>query len=91
MSEAARFDVVLHELRLFPSRSAAAAAIQRGTARLNGRAVKPSHAVRAGDVIAVEGTGGTRAWELLELPRRSMSKVDAQSLLRARARESGDP
>lgn len=83
MSEGLRFDVALFELRLFPSRSAATAAITRGEARLNGRAAKPSHAVKPGDRITLESPGSLRTWELLELPRRSMSKVSAQALLRA--------
>lgn len=85
MGEGLRFDVALHALRLYPSRSAAAAAIQRGAARLNGRAVKPSHEVHAGDLITVETPGRAESWELAELPRRSMSKVAARALLHARS------
>jgi ribosome-associated heat shock protein Hsp15 len=77
-----RLDVLLHELRLFKSRSQAAAAIDEGRVRLAGRAVKPSRAIEPGERITLIGPGGERTVEVLELPRRSMSKADAHRLLR---------
>jgi len=81
-----RFDVALFELRLFKSRSAANAAIQDGAALLNGRVVKPSHGIKAGDRIKLAGPGG-RTVEVLELPRGSLSRDAARALLREVATE----
>ena len=77
-----RFDVALFELRLFKSRSAASAAIQSGAALLNGRAVKPSHDVKAGDRIALATGAGRRTLEIVELPRAGLSREAAHALLR---------
>ncbi len=77
-----RFDVLLHELRIFKSRSQASAAISAGHALLNGAATKPSHTVRAGDRITIVGPSRARTFELLDLPRRSLTKEAAQALLR---------
>ena len=77
-----RFDLALCELRLFKSRTQASLAIQDGAALLNGNVVKPGHGVKPGDHIACVGPGGTRTWELLALPRASLSRVAARELLR---------
>lgn len=77
-----RFDVVLHELRLFKSRSAASAAIQDGGALLNGKLVKPSQAVHPGDRVTLVAPGVSRTLEVLELPNRSLSKEAAKALVR---------
>ena len=77
-----RFDVALVELRLFKSRSAASAAIPSGGALLNGRAVKPSHDVKAGDRIALAAGAGRRTLEIVELPRAGLSREAAHALLR---------
>jgi len=77
-----RFDVALGELHLFKSRSQASAAIQEGSALLNGARVKPSHAVKPGDRITLGGTHGSRTLELLELPSRSLSKGAAKAMVR---------
>ena len=81
-----RFDVALFELRLFKSRSQATEAIARGGVLLNGAAVKPSHELRAGDTVTLEGPEGGRELEVLELPRRSLSRDEARALLRDRTR-----
>jgi ribosome-associated heat shock protein Hsp15 len=78
-----RFDVALHALRLFRSRSQAAAAIEDGRALLNGQPAKPSHAVRVGDWLTVaRPRGAARTVELLELPHVSMSREEARRLVR---------
>jgi ribosome-associated heat shock protein Hsp15 len=77
-----RFDVLLHDLRLFKSRSQAAAAIQDGDALLDGAAVKPSREARAGQRITLRYPSGVRVLELIELPRGSVSKEAAKGLVR---------
>jgi ribosome-associated heat shock protein Hsp15 len=76
-----RFDVALFELRIFKSRSQATAAIQSGTAVLNGQVVKPSHTVRPGDRVALRGET-PRTLEILELPGRALAKSAARALVR---------
>ena len=77
-----RFDIALHELRLFKSRSQASIAIQDGAALLNGQLVKPSHGVRPGDRITLAHGGGRRTCEVLALPRGSLSRAAASELVR---------
>lgn len=77
-----RFDVLLHELRLFKSRSQAAAAISEGRALLDGAEVKPSRETRAGQRITLIGDKTSRILEVLELPRGSVSKEAAKTLVR---------
>ena len=82
-----RLDVVLHELRLFKSRSAASVAIQDGAALLNGQLVKPSHGAKPGDRITLISGETSRTIEILELPNRSLSRDAAKTLVREVARE----
>lgn len=77
-----RFDLALHGLRLFKSRSQASVAIQDGAALLNGEVVKPSHGVKPGDRITLVGPGGRRTCEVLALPHRSLSRAVARGLVR---------
>ncbi len=76
-----RLDVLLFELRLFKSRSQASAAIQEGHVLLNGTRSKPSHEGRAGDRVTVGGRE-PRTFEVLALPRGSLSKAAARELVR---------
>lgn len=76
-----RLDVVLFELRLYKSRSQAAAAVEAGRALLNGQRAKPSRAVRAGDRVTILEPR-PRMFEILELPRRSLSREAAKQRLR---------
>ncbi|MEO5618019.1 MAG: S4 domain-containing protein [Candidatus Eisenbacteria bacterium] len=77
-----RFDVLLHELRLYKSRSQAAAAIQSGAALLDGVAVKPSRETHTGQHISIVARGERRNLEILELPHGSVSKGKARALVR---------
>lgn len=77
-----RFDVLLHDLRLFKSRSQAAAAIADGLALLDGAEVKPSREARAGQRVTLIGDRTSRTLEILELPRGSVSKERAKELVR---------
>jgi ribosome-associated heat shock protein Hsp15 len=49
-----RIDRWLWCARFFKSRSAAADAVRGGHVRVNGQRVKPSHAVKVGDVLHIE-------------------------------------
>jgi ribosome-associated heat shock protein Hsp15 len=77
-----RLDVLLHELRLFKSRSQAAAAVERGEVRVGGRVTKASHTVRVGERLTLVGSRGSRTLEVLELPTRSLRKEEAKRLVR---------
>jgi ribosomal 50S subunit-recycling heat shock protein len=77
-----RFDVLLSELHLFKSRVQAQSAVAEGRALLNGSPVKSSHATKPGDRITLSEAGSQRTFELLELPRGSVSKKRARELIR---------
>lgn len=77
-----RFDVLLHELRLYKSRSQAAAAISEGRALLDGAEVKPSRETRAGQRVTLIGDRTSRLLEILELPYGSVSKERAKALVK---------
>ncbi len=85
-----RLDLALFGLRRFKSRSQATDAIQRGHVRLNGREVKPSHEVHPGDRVTLAGPeealeerqARPRTLEILDLPRRSISREAARALVR---------
>lgn len=77
-----RLDVLLHELRLYKSRSQAQAAIAAGHVLLNDERRKPSHEVRPGDRLTFTGERDRRTLEVLELPQRSLSKDAAKALVR---------
>lgn len=49
---ASRIDRWLFAVRLFKSRSLAAAAVSGGKVHINGARVRPSHSVRPGDLVA---------------------------------------
>ena len=77
-----RFDVLLHELRLYKSRSQATAAIQSGQALLDGAEVKPGREVRAGQRVTLIGHQASRTLEIVDLPRGNVSKEKARELVR---------
>src|SRR5687767_14808303 len=79
---AMRLDVLLHELRIFKSRSQASAAIEAGRVLVAGAPAKASRAMRPGDRVTLLGTRGARDFEVLELPARSLRKEDARRLIR---------
>jgi ribosome-associated heat shock protein Hsp15 len=77
-----RFDVLLHELHLYKSRTAATQAIREGEALLDSARVKPSHEVAVGARITLARGTARTTLELLALPGRSLSKQAARELLR---------
>jgi ribosome-associated heat shock protein Hsp15 len=77
-----RLDLALYELRLFKSRSQATAALNEGRALVNGERTKPSRELRSGDRVTLIEGPRSRTFEVLELPRRSLSREAARALVR---------
>jgi ribosomal 50S subunit-recycling heat shock protein len=65
-----RIDRWLWCTRLYKSRTLAAEAVGGGKVHVNGRRVKPAHAVGVGDKVSISRTGFTFECEVLELPDR---------------------
>ena len=74
-----RVDRWLWCTRLFKSRSLAAEAVAGGKVHVNGRRVKPAHALRVGDRVAITRTGFQFECEVLKLPERRGSAPIAQA------------
>lgn len=78
-----RFDKWLWAARFYKTRSLAAQAIDAGQARVNGDRVKPAHAPRPGDLVAVRKGGGL-VWtvEVVALSDRRGGAPEAALLYR---------
>lgn len=74
-----RIDRWLWCTRLYKSRTLAAEAVGGGKVHVNGRRVKPAHAVGVGDKVSISRTGFTFECEVLELPDRRGSAPLAQA------------
>jgi ribosome-associated heat shock protein Hsp15 len=74
-----RIDRWLWCTRLFKSRSIAAEAVAGGKVHVNGRRVKPAHAVRVGDSVTITRTGFEFECQVLKLPDRRGSAPLAQA------------
>lgn len=59
-SSATRVDAWVWAVRLYPTRSIAAAACRAGHVKVNDVRVKPAHAVKVGDVVRAFTPGGER-------------------------------
>lgn len=70
MSEPVRVDVWLWSVRLFKSRSQAAAACKAGHVRLDGARAKAASPVRIGDEVVVRGGERERIVEVRRLLRK---------------------
>jgi ribosome-associated heat shock protein Hsp15 len=55
-----RVDAWTWAVRIFPTRSAAAAACRGGHVKVNGASAKPAHPVRPGDTVRARTIGGER-------------------------------
>ena len=65
--EEVRIDKYLWSIRVFKTRSEATVACNGGKVRLNGSDVKPSKAVKPGDVIVVRKGAVTYTYKVLAL------------------------
>ena len=66
MSEQARIDKWLWAVRIYKTRSIAAEACKKGHIMIGERSVKPSHAVRVGDVVKVKKSPITYSFRVLK-------------------------
>lgn len=82
MTDSARIDVWLFNVRLYKSRSLAATAVQGGLVHLNDARVKPAHAIKPGDVIAFRRGSVEFDCEVLSLPPRRGPAPEAQACYR---------
>ena len=74
-----RIDRWLWCTRLFKSRTLAAEAVGGGKVHVNGRRVKPAHAVGVGDTVSITRPGYEFQCEILGLPERRGSAPLAQA------------
>jgi len=74
-----RIDRWLWCTRLYKSRSIAAEAVSGGKVHVNGRRVKPAHALRVGDRLAITRPGYEFECEVLKLPGRRGAAPIAQT------------
>lgn len=74
-----RIDRWLWCVRHFKSRTLAADAVAGGKVHLNGSRVKPAHALRVGDRVAITRPGYVFECEVLALPRARGSAPIAQA------------
>jgi len=74
-----RIDRWLWCTRLFKSRTLAAEAVGGGKVHVNGRRVKPAHAVGIGDTVTITRPGFAFECEILKLPDRRGSAPLAQA------------
>jgi ribosome-associated heat shock protein Hsp15 len=76
-SSGARIDRWLFFVRLFKSRSIAAQAVSGGRVHINGARVKPSHAVRPGDLVGFKRGAVDFECSVIALPARRGPASDA--------------
>jgi ribosome-associated heat shock protein Hsp15 len=74
-----RIDRWLWCTRHFKSRTLAADAVSGGKVHLNGQRVKPAHALRVGDRVAITRPGFVFECEVLSLPQQRGSAPVAQA------------
>jgi len=74
-----RIDRWLWCTRLYKSRSLAAEAAAGGKVHVNGRRVKPAHALRVGDRLSINRGGYEFECEVLKLPQRRGAAPIAQA------------
>ncbi|MDP9088778.1 MAG: S4 domain-containing protein [Pseudomonadota bacterium] len=65
-----RLDKWLWHVRLFKTRSLAAAAINGGKVHLNAERIKPAHGIRVGDRLTLSLQGVVAEFQVLGLPAR---------------------
>lgn len=78
-NDSLRIDRWLWCTRMFKSRSQAAEAVGGGKVHVNGRRVKPAHAVRVGDTVTITRPGFEFECRVLSLPQRRGAAPVAQA------------
>ena len=63
----ARVDAWTWAVRLFPTRSAATAAVKAGHVKVNAASAKPAQSVKIGDTIRIRDTRGERIVKVIGL------------------------
>ncbi|MBP5466089.1 MAG: RNA-binding S4 domain-containing protein [Clostridia bacterium] len=76
-----RIDKFLKISRILKRRTLAQEACDGGRVKVNGRAVKPSHEIKVGDVVDVGFNSGTVTFEILEI-KETVKKEEAEKLYR---------
>ncbi len=77
--DALRIDRWLWCVRLYKTRSLAAAALNNGRVELNGTRVKPSRTVKPGDVLTLALNGRDVELNVLAIPRRRGPATEARA------------
>ncbi|MDG3009652.1 RNA-binding S4 domain-containing protein [Rhodococcus sp. D2-41] len=81
-TDTVRVDSWTWAVRLFKTRSAAAAACRSGHVRVNGSTAKPAQPVRAGDEVRVRGAGHERIVEVTKtISKRVGPAIAAECLV----------
>jgi ribosome-associated heat shock protein Hsp15 len=75
-----RVDAWLSAARIFKSRTAAREAVAGGHVKVNGVAVKPSHAIRAGDEVRTTAPRGLVVVQVLAIADKRLSPPAARAL-----------
>ncbi len=87
-----RLDLFLKLSRVCARRSIAQKFCDAGLVLLNGRPVKPAHAVKAGDIIAVRRPDYETEIRVLSVPAaRNVSKRDSKDLIEVIAEKRLEP
>ncbi len=74
-----RIDKFLKVSRILKRRTVAREACDGGKVVINGREVKPSHPVKAGDVVQIAYASGTLSFKVLQV-KETVKKDEAASL-----------
>ena len=74
-----RVDKFLKVSRILKRRTLAADAAKGGRIKINGVSVKPSHEVKAGDIITVAFNSGSVSFKIREI-KETVRKEDAENL-----------
>ena len=74
-----RIDKFLKVSRLLKRRTVAGEAAKGGRVKINGKTVKPSHEVKAGDVVEIGFNSGTVAIKVLDV-KETVKKDEVSSL-----------
>lgn len=70
-----RLDKFLKISRIIKRRTVAAEAASSGRILLNGKTAKPSHEVKAGDIIEIKFGDKTSKFKILEVPKTQGNKI----------------